>query len=122
MVAQVRAELRAEGVAAARHQDRAFEIDVRYSGQAFEVPMYSRRRDSDEARHDLVERFDDEHRRLFTFNMDGAHELVNLRASRWARLLDCQRRAYAEGRRRPRSAAKLRDHEVWMDGARAGRP
>jgi N-methylhydantoinase A len=25
-------------------------------------------------------RFDEEHARLFTFNMDSAHELVNLRA------------------------------------------
>ena len=38
MAAQIRAELSADGIADGRDH-RQFEIDVRYAGQAFEVPM-----------------------------------------------------------------------------------
>ena len=59
----------------------AFEIDVRYHGQAFEVPMHVTLESlKDGGLTRLAAAFDDEHRRLFTFNMDAEHELVNLRA------------------------------------------
>ena len=48
-----------------------FEVDVRYAGQAFEVPMSVTRDDLHTHGIEwLTGRFDEEHHRLFTFNMD----------------------------------------------------
>ena len=94
-----------------------FEIDVRYAGQAFEVPMTVT---LDTLRTDgiagLTGRFDDEHRRLFTFNMDSPHEIVNLRAVAMGQAPDLPAARLSEGNGDP-SAAFVRDHELWMDGA-----
>lgn len=118
MAAQTRAELTAEGIAEA-DVTSLFEIDVRYEGQAFEVPLSI---DAETLARDglagITARFDEEHRRLFTFNMDSAHELVNLRAVALGPLLDLQAPVLAEGDGDP-SAAKIRDHELWADGAMA---
>jgi N-methylhydantoinase A len=55
-----------------------YQVDVRYHGQGFEVPVDV---DLRELSLDAVgQRFDDEHTRLFTFALDAEHELVNLRA------------------------------------------
>lgn len=116
MARQSRQELRGEGVA---EEDitSLFEIDVRYQGQAFEVPMTI---DSEIIRKDgikgLLARFDEEHRRLFTFNMESDHEIVNLRAVALGPALDLQAARLPEGDGDPREA-KLRDHELWVDGA-----
>lgn len=116
MARQSRQELRGEGVA---EDDitSLFEIDVRYQGQAFEVPMTI---DSETIRKDgikgLLARFDEEHRRLFTFNMESDHEIVNLRAVALGPALDLQAARLPEGDGDPREA-KLRDHELWVDGA-----
>ncbi len=115
MDSQVRAELAADGIAAADIETN-FEIDVRYSGQAFEVPMTidmaTLKAGGIPA---LTKRFDEEHRRLFTFNMDSEHELVNLRAVAMGRALILPAHELPKGDGNP-LAAKLRDHELWMDG------
>jgi len=116
MEAQVRADLIADGVPEAVIQT-AFEIDVRYSGQAFEVPMTVSHADLKAGGlAALTQRFDDEHRRLFTFNMDAEHELVNLRATALGGVVELPSHKLAEGDGDP-SQAKLRDHTLWMDGA-----
>ena len=116
MEQQVRAELVADGVAA-DEIETGFEVDVRYSGQAFEVPMTV---DLDHLRSDglklLTDRFDAEHLRLFTFNMDTEHELVNLRAVATGRALELPALQLPKGDGDP-AQAKLRDHSLWMDGA-----
>ena len=116
MDAQVRGELVRDGIPAAEIET-AFEIDVRYSGQAFEVPMTVDiavlQAGGLEA---LAARFDEEHRRLFTFNMDAEHEFVNLRAVALGKALALPAHELPKGDTNP-IAAKLRDHEVWMDGA-----
>jgi len=80
MAAQVTRELRSEGVAD-QAMETTFEVDVRYAGQAFEVSLTvtldALERDGVRG---ILERFDAEHLRLFTFNMDTPHEIVNLRA------------------------------------------
>lgn len=115
MEAQIRGELEAEGVSA-DEITVLFEVDIRYSGQAFEVPM--------EVTLDeliatgveaLTRRFDEEHNRLFTFNMDSEHEIVNLRAVALGQALDLPAAKLPEGDGDP-IAAKLRDHELYMDG------
>jgi N-methylhydantoinase A len=116
MAAQTRAELAAEGIADADITS-LFEVDVRYEGQAFEVPLAI---DAETLAKDglagITARFDEEHLRLFTFNMDSPHELVNLRAVALGPTLDLPAPALPEGDGDPK-AAKLRDHELWADGA-----
>jgi len=115
MARQIGGELEAEGLAADEIEIQ-FEIDVRYAGQAFEVPIEVLRADLEkDGLAGLTGRFDDEHRRLFTFNMDSEHEIVNLRAVAMGKALDLPAGKLPQGNGNP-SAAKLRDHELWMDG------
>ncbi len=115
MSAQTRAELEADGVPPASITSQ-FEVDVRYAGQAFEVPLSI---DQDTLNSGGIEgilaRFDEEHRRLFTFNMDTPHEIVNLRAVALGEALELDAAELPKGDGDP-SAAKIRDHTLWMDG------
>jgi N-methylhydantoinase A len=115
MAGQTRAELAADGIADSEITS-LFEIDVRYEGQAFEVALTI---DPETLRRDgiagLTGRFDAEHLRLFTFNMESAHEIVNLRAVALGRALDLEAARLPVGDGDP-SVAKLRDHRLWMDG------
>jgi N-methylhydantoinase A len=115
METQLRKELAAEGVLDS-DIEMEFEIDVRYSGQAFEVPltimMETLKKDGVEG---LLARFDAEHLRLFTFNMDTPHEIVNLRAVALGQELNLPAATLPKGDGNPASA-KMRDHVLWMDG------
>jgi N-methylhydantoinase A len=115
MAAQTRAELIADGVPDAEITSE-FEIDIRYAGQAFEVPITI---DTEILAKDgidgLLARFDEEHHRLFTFNMKAEHEIVNVRAVALGLPFDLAAGRLPEGNGDP-IAAKLRDHEVWIDG------
>ena len=115
MAAQTHSELRNDGVPESEITSE-FEVDVRYAGQAFEVPLTIT---ADALREKGVEgilqRFDEEHLRLFTFNMDTPHEIVNLRAVALGRSLDLPAAELPKGDGNP-AAAKMRDHTLWMDG------
>jgi len=115
MATQTRAELTAGGIPESEITSE-FEIDIRYAGQAFEVPItidsVTLHRDGIEG---LIARFDAEHHRLFTFNMKTEHEIVNLRAVALGIAFDLPAAPLPEGDGNP-IAAKLRDHEVWIDG------
>jgi len=115
MAAQAADELKAEGIAG-NEISTQFELDVRYEGQAFEVPLSI---DPATLKRDglagVARRFDDEHKRLFTFNMDSAHELVNLRAVALGPAPDLPAIPIPEGDGNP-AGAKIRDHELWVDG------
>ncbi|PZN92511.1 MAG: 5-oxoprolinase [Alphaproteobacteria bacterium] len=111
IIAQVMAELAAEGVPPA-DQELRVEIDIRYAGQAFEVPLYS---PQGSTIADLTARFDAEHKRLFTFNLSVPQELVNIRVVALGKAANVSAERIAKGDGDP-IAAKLRDHEVWMDG------
>ncbi|QIQ87170.1 hydantoinase/oxoprolinase family protein [Erythrobacter sp.] len=115
MAAQTRGELIADGVA----EDQIaieFEVDIRYAGQAFEVPLTIDKavleKDGIEG---ILARFDEEHLRLFTFNMDTPHEIVNLRAVALGQPPSLPAAEVPKGDGDP-SAAKIRDHKLWMDG------
>lgn len=115
MATQTRGELEQEGLAAA-DVTIVFEVDLRYAGQAFEVPMELTRDELDANGIGwLTQRFDDEHRRLFTFNMDTAHEIVNVRAVALGSALELPAAELPVGDGDPLQA-KLRNHELWMDG------
>ncbi|MEO0690849.1 MAG: hydantoinase/oxoprolinase family protein [Pseudomonadota bacterium] len=115
MADQTRGELLADGVDEA---DIAveFEVDIRYAGQAFEVPLTI-----DEATLEadgiegILARFDEEHNRLFTFNMDTPHEIVNLRAVALGKAPALPAAELPKGNGDP-IEAKIRDHTLWMDG------
>jgi N-methylhydantoinase A len=116
MAAQTRDELRADGVADS-DISISFEIDLRYHGQAFEVPMpVFLEGFAQGGLTRLAEAFDAEHRRLFTFNMDAEHELVNLRAAALGRVVTVPPQPIQAGDGNP-TRARLRDHEIWADGA-----
>ncbi|MBS3960326.1 MAG: hydantoinase/oxoprolinase family protein [Sandarakinorhabdus sp.] len=111
IITQVSGELASEGVAPADMELR-IEIDVRYAGQAFEVPLFS---PPGSMIADLLARFDAEHLRLFTFNLSVPHELVNIRVVALGRPANVFPREIAKGDGNP-VAAKLRDHSLFMDG------
>jgi N-methylhydantoinase A len=115
MTDQTRKELMADGVDPGDIV-MSYEIDVRYHGQAFEVPMpvtLDGFADGGLAR--LAAAFDEEHRRLFTFNMEAEQEFVNLRAVALGPVLDIDA-AELEAGDGDASRAKLRDHEIWVEG------
>ena len=108
---QVASELAAEGVPAAE-QELRFEIDVRYAGQAFEVPLSVERGGTIA---ELMKRFDAEHLRLFTFNLPVSQELVNIRVVALGKAANVAAEAIERGDGNP-AAARLYDQKVWMDG------
>ncbi|KWV94615.1 hydantoinase/oxoprolinase family protein [Erythrobacter sp. AP23] len=115
MAAQTHAELTEDGIPES-HITSEFEVDVRYAGQAFEVPLTI---DPETLRSEgidgILARFDAEHRRLFTFNMDTPHEIVNLRAVALGEAPQLPAAELARGDGNA-DAAKIGDHTVWMDG------
>ena len=115
MAAQTRGELLSDGVPESEITTE-FEVDVRYAGQSFEVPLtISAAVLEADGIAGILARFDAEHKRLFTFNMDTPHEIVNLRAVALGRALDLPAAELPKGDGNP-AAAKMRDHVLWMDG------
>jgi N-methylhydantoinase A len=75
--------LSAQGVDTADQEIR-YEVDVRYFGQGFEIPIAIDPvwlEDLDKVLENLGSAFDTEHERLFSFLLNTDHELVNARAS-----------------------------------------
>ena len=115
MARQTRAELLSDGISESQIASE-FEVDVRYAGQAFEVPLtIDQATLREKGIAGILERFDEEHRRLFTFNMDTPHEIVNLRAVALGEAPQLPAAEIEKGNGDP-SAAKIRDHVLWMEG------
>lgn len=94
-----------------------FEVDVRYAGQAFEVPLEA---SFEGFKHGgglaaLLQAFDEEHARLFSFKLDVKHELVNLRATATSKPPKVTAEDLPPGDGDP-AQAKLRDHTLFSDG------
>jgi N-methylhydantoinase A len=116
---EARVNLDVEGVP--RDQQHVmFQVDIRYHGQGFEVPVDVASEMLSEP--DLLDvvgaRFDDEHRRLFLFSLDAEHELVNLRAVVTASPPRVEAVALAEGGA-DASAAMTGRTTIFIDGAEA---
>jgi len=116
MQAQVHDALERDGVDAGEIEIR-FEADLRYTGQAFEVPMPLQLADVQAGRGlaQLEAAFHEAHKRLFTFSMDTETELVNLRAVALGKPPELPAQQLPEGDGSP-LAAKVRDHEMWVGG------
>jgi len=116
MQAQVEEALVRDGVPLHEVEIR-FEADLRYAGQAFEVPMPLQLAQVEAGRGlaELEAAFHAAHKRLFTFSMDTETELVNLRAVALGKPPELPALALPEGDGSP-AAAKLRDHQMWVNG------
>ncbi len=116
MAKEVSAEIIQEGVPEAE-QTLIFEIDVRYNGQAFDVPLTASLEDFRNGKGiaNITKAFDKEHKRLFTFNLDVPHEFVNLRATAVGKSANTGAEEIESGDGNPQ-AAKMRDHKVYVDG------
>lgn len=94
----------------------SYQADVRYNGQAFEIPITININGfAKNGLENLCDSFDAEHKRMFTFNMDAEHEVVNLRAVALGKELELPaikiKRGTADA-----TAAKIRDTKVYIDG------
>jgi N-methylhydantoinase A len=116
LAAEVRARLEAEGVPP-DEQSVGYQVDLRYHGQGFEVPV-----DVTLAQFDggglatAGKAFDAEHDRLFTFALDAEHELVNLRAVVTGRAPQIVAPPVPAGGTDP-AAARKGDTKVYVDGS-----
>ncbi len=110
-------ELEEEGVAR-DEQTITFEAGVRYSGQGFEVdlPINIGDFEADKGVAALQAAFDEEHKRLFTFNLDVVHEIVNLRAIALGQGTEMPAIKLPTGDGDP-ADAKVSDHKMWANGA-----
>ena len=112
---QVMDELKKEG-AKSKDITVSYQADVRYNGQAFEIPMgLDLKGFGKDGLERLCAEFDAEHKRMFTFNMDSEHEVVNLRAVALGKELDLPAMKIKKGTSDARGA-KMRDTKVYIDG------
>ena len=112
---QVIDELKQEG-AKAKDINVTYQADVRYNGQAFEIPMGIELKGfGKDGLERLCAEFDAEHKRMFTFNMDAEHEVVNLRAVALGKELDLPAMKIKKGTS-DAAGAKMRDTKVYIDG------
>ncbi|MER7543227.1 hydantoinase/oxoprolinase family protein [Actinomadura sp.] len=110
------ARLESEGVPRGS-QTATYQIDLRYHGQGFEIPVEIDRETVDgDLLTELGAAFDAEHKRLFSFLLDNEREVINLRVTVSGPRPEVAWRTLPEGDGDP-SGALVRETEVWMDGA-----
>jgi N-methylhydantoinase A len=110
------AALDAEGLPRSA-RSTAYQADVRYHGQGFEVPVAV---DVDGFRQGgaietLRKTFDQIHHRLFTFNLDVEHEFVNLRAIVQENRRELKPARLADGGPKPDTALRG-ETRIWAHG------
>ncbi|MGN6244881.1 MAG: hydantoinase/oxoprolinase family protein [Motilibacteraceae bacterium] len=118
LAAEAQSSLDADGVPRS-DQTVTYQVDVRYHGQGFEVPVdldLASLGESSDGLSEVGRRFDEEHTRLFTFALDAEHELVNLRATVKGRAPKVAAVQLPEGGG-DASAARYGDTRVYVDGA-----
>ncbi|MFC4052656.1 hydantoinase/oxoprolinase family protein [Actinomadura syzygii] len=107
-----------EGVPRA-DQTETYQIDLRYHGQGFEIPVEVDREAVDgDLLAELGAAFDAEHERLFSFLLGNEREVINLRVTVSGPRPEVAWRTLPEGTGDP-SGALVRETELWMDGATA---
>ncbi len=113
LAGQAAAALGAEGVPAAE-QAVSYEVDVRYGGQGFELPVQTAL--DGFSLDEVGRRFDAVHERLFTFTLDTEREVVNLRATVQGPAAQVEVPRLPRGGPDPAPAA-LRTTTVWVERA-----
>ena len=111
------AQLTEEGVARDA-QTATYQVDLRYHGQGFEIPV-DLAPEALGGGGDLLETlgatFDAEHKRLFSFLLPNEREVINLRVTVSGPRPQVAFTELEQGSEDP-SAALLRESQVWMDG------
>jgi N-methylhydantoinase A len=101
-----------------QEQTVGYQVDVRYHGQGFEIPVQVDAdwlSDPDAALARLGKAFDAEHDRLFSFLLTVDHELVNARATVTGPRPDVAPVTLPEGDGDP-AGALVQDHEIYVGG------
>jgi N-methylhydantoinase A len=99
-------------------QQVSYQVDVRYFGQGFDIPVDvdpAWLDDPDQALRIIGERFDAEHERLFSFVLPVDHELVNARASVSGPRPKVTPTVLEPGTGDP-AAARTGQARIWVDG------
>lgn len=97
-------------------QTTSYEVDVRYTGQGFEVPVQvSIEMLNKNGLDAIAQSFDEVHKRLFTFTLDAEHEIVNLRAVVVGKPANVATIEIAVGTA-DASAARTEETRIWVDG------
>lgn len=99
-----------------QEQEVTYQADIRYAGQAFQLSLECRVEHlKEKGVQALIDEFDREHSQLFTFCLEGGHELVMLRAIVSAKpgtiplLTDEKRRGGLD-------EARIQGTEIWYQG------
>lgn len=115
MTRLVSEKISGEGIDLSKAELR-YQIDMRYHGQGFELPIdIDAKSFSDGGVKRVCDDFDNEHERMFTFNMDAEHEIVNLRVVGLGPSLDLPALEIEKGIGDP-SGAKISNHKIWEEG------
>lgn len=107
--------LEKEGVSKAETRT-TYQVDLRYHGQGLRLSVDVDIKEFEKRGLKAIsEKFDEEHKRLFTFALQLEHELVSLRASVQGRGISIKRPPLSTGGSDPKAAA-VRKQKVYMDG------
>ncbi len=115
LAAEASKGLEKEGVTKADMRTN-YEVDVRYHGQGLRLTVAVDLKDLDKrGLRAISEKFDAEHKRLFTFALQLEHELVSLRASVQGKGISVKRPVVPKGGSDPQAAA-VGKQPCYMDG------
>lgn len=93
-----------------------YQVDLRYHGQGLRLAVDVDLKELERVGlKSISDKFDEEHKRLFTFALQLEHELVSLRASVQGRGIQIKRPPLPKGGTSP-AAAAVRKQKVYMDG------
>ncbi len=93
-----------------------YQVDLRYHGQGLRLTVDLDMKEFEKKGLKAVsDKFDEEHKRLFTFALNLEHELVTLRAAVQGRGITVKRQAIAKGGPDPKAAA-VGKQKSYMDG------
>ncbi len=93
-----------------------YQVDLRYHGQGLRLSIAVDLKDLQKrGLKSVTEKFDEEHKRLFTFALPLEHELVTLRAAVQGRGISIKRQMAAKGGPDPKAAA-IAKQKSYMEG------
>ena len=94
----------------------SYQVDVRYHGQGLRLTVAVDVKELQKhGLKSITDKFDEEHKRLFTFALPLAHELVTLRAAVQGKGIHIKRQVLAKGGSDPKSAAVAKQ-KSYMNG------
>ena len=94
----------------------AYQVDVRYHGQGLRLSVEVNLADlQKKGLKAIADKFDAEHKRLFTFTLPREHEVVTLRAAVQGQGIKIKRTSLAKGGTDPK-AAIVGKQKAFMDG------